>query len=245
MVLHDNQVGACLRCKFFDECPCRKMIDQHRVSWNLIDTVLLDMDGTLLDLHFDNYFWRHHLPAAYARKHGLTVAEAEQIIFAQFADQQSTLNWYCLDYWGKQLELDIVALKKEVQHLIAVRPGATEFLQFLQKKGKRLILITNAHRDSLDLKMQRTDISCWFDRLISAHDVGHPKESSLFWRALADMELFAPDRTLFIDDTHSILDAAREVGIAHVFGIAMPDSKGDARDHPSYPLIQHFSELWG
>jgi len=220
------------------------MRDWNNSFWNEIDTVLLDMDGTLLDLHFDNYFWRYHLPAAYARKHGLTLPEAERIVFTQFTDQQSTLNWYCLDYWSKQLELDVVALKKEVQHLIGLRPGAVEFLQFLRKRGKRSILITNAHRDSLDLKMQRTDISRLFDRLISAHDFGHPKESPGFWQALANVETFAPDRTLFVDDTHSILDAAKTAGITHVFGIVMPDSKGDARDHPSYPLIQHFSELW-
>ncbi|HBT55971.1 MAG TPA: haloacid dehalogenase, partial [Pseudomonas sp.] len=33
------------------------------LNWNAIDTVLLDMDGTLLDLHFDNHFWLEHMPA--------------------------------------------------------------------------------------------------------------------------------------------------------------------------------------
>ncbi|MCP4043692.1 MAG: haloacid dehalogenase, partial [Gammaproteobacteria bacterium] len=32
------------------------------INWNSIHTVLLDMDGTLLDLHFDNQFWLEHVP---------------------------------------------------------------------------------------------------------------------------------------------------------------------------------------
>ena len=34
--------------------------------WMRVETVLLDLDGTLLDLAFDNYFWRERVPAAYA-----------------------------------------------------------------------------------------------------------------------------------------------------------------------------------
>ncbi len=30
--------------------------------------VLLDMDGTLLDKYFDDYFWEHLLPEKYAEK---------------------------------------------------------------------------------------------------------------------------------------------------------------------------------
>lgn len=220
------------------------MSEKKILDWEAIDTVLLDMDGTLLDLHFDNYFWQHHLPAAYAHKHSLTRSEAEQIVFSRFADKQATLNWYCLDYWSQELDLDVVALKLEVQHLIAIRPGALEFLQFLQKTGKRTVLITNAHRDSLDIKMRRTNIQSLFDRMISAHDFGHPKEAEAFWRALTATESYAPERTLFIDDTHHILDAAKNAGIAQVLGIIMPDSKGAARAHPSHRLIGHFSELW-
>ena len=45
------------------------------INWHDIDTVLLDLDGTLLDLHFDNYFWCQHLPLCYARRHGIALPE--------------------------------------------------------------------------------------------------------------------------------------------------------------------------
>jgi 5'-nucleotidase len=34
------------------------------LDWNNIDTVLLDMDGTLLDLAFDSQFWLQDVPQA-------------------------------------------------------------------------------------------------------------------------------------------------------------------------------------
>jgi putative hydrolase of the HAD superfamily len=42
------------------------------IDWSRIDTVLLDMDGTLLDLRFDNWFWQELIPSRYAAAHGLS-----------------------------------------------------------------------------------------------------------------------------------------------------------------------------
>src|SRR5688572_26332982 len=94
------------------------------IDWQQIDVVLLDMDGTLLDLRFDNFFWQQYLPAACAIQWHVDKKEAEKRLFACFQDVQGTLDWYCLDYWQSELGLDIVSLKREIQHLIAVRPGA-------------------------------------------------------------------------------------------------------------------------
>ena len=49
-----------------------KMID-----WQQIDTVFLDMDGTLLDLNFDNHFWLKHVPLRYSERYQLPLAEAQ------------------------------------------------------------------------------------------------------------------------------------------------------------------------
>lgn len=213
------------------------------VDWQQIDTVLLDMDGTLLDLHFDNFFWQHHLPNACAMHWHVDRAEAERRLFARFHAVQGTLHWYCLDYWQNQLGLDVVALKREIQHLIAVRPGVWEFLRFLRDQGKRRILVTNAHRMSLALKMELTGMAPWLDRLVSTHDFGHPKEEQLFWRELSVKEPFDPVRTLFIDDTPKILDAAGQFGIRHLWSIHQPDSRGEPHFLPDYPQVHSFHPL--
>jgi len=213
------------------------------VDWQQIDTVLLDMDGTLLDLHFDNFFWQQYLPAACAAHWRVDRAKAERHLFACFQEVQGTLDWYCLDYWRSELGLDIVALKREIQHLIAVRPGAWEFLEFLQDQGKRRILVTNAHPESLALKMELTGMAPWLDRLISTHDFGYPKEEQFFWRELSVQEPFDPIRTLFIDDTPRILAAAGRFGVGHLWSIHQPDSQGEPHSSLVYPQVQSFHPL--
>lgn len=213
------------------------------IDWRLIDTVLLDMDGTLLDLHYDNYFWLTHLPKRYAETHGVDEATATAKLQAHIKAHEGTLNWYCLEFWSEALDLDIRALKEEVKDKIAIRPFVVEFLQALQAQGKRLVLITNAHPQSLDLKMEITAIDQWLHMVISSHEFQQPKEAQAFWQELHRKEPFDPERTLFIDDTVRILDSAKTFGIKHLMCLHQPDSQRDHRGITEYPAIHHFDEI--
>lgn len=212
------------------------------IDWDAIDTVLLDMDGTLLDLHFDNYFWLQHLPKRLAEARGMPLAEATEQLHAHIKAHEGTLNWYCLEFWSDALELDICALKKEVQEKIAIRPFVVDFLQALQARDKKLVLITNAHPHGLDLKLEVTAIDQWLDMVISSHEFQEPKEAQAFWHQLQEKDPFDPARTLFIDDTVRILDSARAYGIAHLLCIHQPDSQ-NPRTITEYPAIHHFDEI--
>lgn len=212
------------------------------VDWSAIDTVLLDMDGTLLDLHFDNYFWLEHLPAAYAQRNNLPLDQAHEIMSGFLSSQEGTLNWYCLDYWSSALKLNVGELKREVQHKIAIRPFVEGFLQSLRQLDKKLVLITNAHQEVLQLKLEVTEINQWLDVLISSHQFKSPKEHQDFWRRLMAVEPFDPERTLFIDDTVRILKAAQDFGIRHLLCIHQPDSQRP-RQVEEFPAIYHFDEI--
>ncbi|MEX1032143.1 MAG: GMP/IMP nucleotidase [Cellvibrionaceae bacterium] len=214
------------------------------IPWPEIDTVLLDMDGTLLDLHFDNYFWLTHLPARYAEAYGVELGEAKQVLHAYIKAHEGTLKWYCLTHWSESLNMDIRALKEEVKHKIQIRPFVGEFLQRLQRLNKKLVLITNAHPQSLDLKLEVTRIDRWLDMVISSHQLQYPKEEQAFWHQLQAQESFDPARTLFIDDTERILQSARDFGIRHVLGVHQPDSRITRPKITLFPAIHHFNEIF-
>ncbi len=208
-----------------------------------IDTVLLDMDGTLLDLHFDNHFWLEHLPQGYARRHGLPPAEAQERLLARYRELRGTLNWYCLDYWSALLEVDIVALKQEVAHLIAEHPGVIDFLDQMRVEGRKVRIVTNAHRASLNLKLSRTALGGHFDEAVSSHDYGYPKEDARFWEALMRAHPFDPARTLLVDDNLCVLRAARDYGIGHLLAVRRPDSRGDVVETAEFTALESFAEL--
>lgn len=213
------------------------------INWADIDTVLLDMDGTLLDLHYDNFFWTRHLPRRFAEIHGGDHDTVSAQLMDRILSERGTLNWYCLDYWSKELNLDISALKKEVAHLIALRPACDQFLEALELSGCRTWLVTNAHRDGLDLKLAQTNIGRWLQQLISSHDFALPKEDPRFWEALQRRHHFDPSRALLIDDNTQVLDSAARFGIGHLLTIAQPDSRQPPRRDLAYPTLHHFDDI--
>ena len=213
------------------------------ITWSAIDTVLLDMDGTLLDLHFDNHFWQSHVPLRYAEARGLPLAAAREELMARYHARAGSLDWYSVDFWETDLELDIMRLKEEVAHLIAVHPHVTDFLAAVRASGKRLALVTNAHHKSLTLKMARTGLSPHFDALYTAHELGLPKEDVAFWDRLRAVEPFDPARTLLVDDSLPVLDSARRYGISTVIAVTRPDTRQPAKDTGAYPAIDDFSAL--
>lgn len=213
------------------------------IDWNQIDTVLLDMDGTLLDLHFDNYFWLEHVPQRYAESRGYTLAQAKQELLGRYRDVEGTLEWYCVDHWSRELGLDIALLKAEVDHLIAVHPHVVDFLQSMRARKARTVLVTNAHQKALALKMERTRLQGYFDAVICAHDLGLPKEARDFWDKLQQIEPFDKSRTLFVDDSPSVLASARDYGIGYLLRVLKPDTKEPARESGGFMAIDDFSAL--
>lgn len=215
----------------------------HQLPWADIDTVLLDMDGTLLDLHFDNHFWLEHLPQRYAELRGVSREAANAELLPLFRSHAGTLPWYCTDFWSRELNLSVRDLKREVAHLIALRPHADSFLTALRGARKRVVLITNAHRDSLSLKLERIELAPYFDRLISSHDYGFPKEDQQFWHALQQDCHFEATRSLFIDDSLPILRSARRYGVAHLLAVRQPDSRGQDKDTEEFAAVEDYRLL--
>lgn len=219
---------------------------QH-LPWEQIDTVLLDMDGTLLDLHFDNVFWLDYMPQYYADKNGLSRAEADAYLQPLMASYSGQLNWYCVEFWSKTLDLPIKQMKRDTAHLIDLRANSEQFLLALKQAGKHRVLVTNAHRDSLYIKLEKVHLEPLLDIIVSSHDYGYPKEDQRFWDSLSEQIDYQPARSLFIDDSLPVLRSAQRYGIGHLRAVLQPDSQGPQKNCeefiPSTDLLALVSNL--
>lgn len=213
------------------------------IRWDDIDTVLLDMDGTLLDLHFDWIFWSEYLPEAYARHHNLPINNAKRFVKRAIEQQTGTLNWYCLDYWTRRLGLSVADLKHDLKHLIREHPNVIEFLSQLRELNKQVIMVTNAHRDSLALKLERTAIGGYFDHIISAHDFRTPKEDIRIWNHIQNVVPYDPARTLLIDDNIRALNTAQRYGIRHLLAATHVSPYMHKVDPQGYNSFEHYAEI--
>jgi putative hydrolase of the HAD superfamily len=200
-----------------------------QVPWSDIDTLLLDMDGTLLDLAFDNFFWLELVPREYARETGLSPEAARAEVLSRYAPLVGTLPWYCLDHWTGELGLDLEALKRAHRHRIRYLPGAEAFLGLARRLGKRLVLVTNAHRVTLTIKCEQTGVDSWMDAVVSSHDYGIEKERPGFWKRLESEQGVRPERSLLLEDSLAVLATARAFGVAHTIAISRPDTSAAER----------------
>lgn len=213
-----------------ERCPYDTDMMHTPVDWGRVDCVMLDMDGVVLDLAFDDYYWGTLLPQRYAQHHGLDAAAARQRLAPIFETEYGSLNWYCLDFWSRRTGLDMAAMKREIRGRISPLPGSIAFLDAVRASGRRLWLVTNAHADSWQLKMAQTGLADRFEHIICSHDYGAAKEQAAFWPRLHARHAFDPARCLFVDDGVKVLAAARAYGIGQVLTIRRPNSALPPRD---------------
>ncbi len=207
------------------------------VEWDHIDTIFLDMDGTLLDKYFDDFFWEHHVPRVFAEKNDLDKKQSRKELLARYKKVESSLQWTDLHFWSRQLDLDIPQLKQDIDYMVAELDHTAAFLDYLKSTGKHLCLVTNAHPIGLTIKLAKTDIAPYFDQIVTSDTVGEAKENVAFWRKLEKHIDFDKRTTFFADDTEKVLQAARSYGIRHLVHMA----QASTRKRPEYS--KHFHSI--
>lgn len=216
---------------------------QSLIPLEEIKYVLLDMDGTLLDKYFDDFFWEHLLPGKYAEKKRITFGRAKEELLKKYQAHEGTLNWTDIDFWSREVEIDIPALKEQIRHLIEVHPHVEDFLKMLRRRRKKVFLVTNAHYKVLDIKLKKTEIGKYFDAALTSFEIGYPKEMVLFWEKAEKVLGFEKDRSLFIDDTVAVLKTAREYGIKYILHKTLASSKAEKSGDRGFLTLEDFRDL--
>ena len=206
-------------------------------------TLMLDMDGTLLDLAYDNFMWLTQVPASYATERNLGEQEARDRLFSFYREMQGTLDWYCLDHWSDRLGLDVLDLHRQHSERIRFLPGAAEFLAVVAASSLRVLLVTNSHPDTLALKAEVTGLTRFFDGVYTSHEFGRPKEDLGFWHALQSAEAFDPATTVFVDDNATVLRGAADFGLEGLLQVTRPDSSRSAELAAEFTAIESVSDL--
>ena len=206
-------------------------------------TLMLDMDGTLLDLAFDNYMWKELVPRRYAAENDLPFEDARDLLMSKYAAVQGDLEWYCLDHWCDRLGIDVVQLHYDVSHRIGYLPGALDFLREIRDRDVRVLLVTNAHPDTLALKDAITGLGDYFEGLHSSHEYGYAKESQQFWNALQEDVGFDPKTTLFVDDSQAVLESAKQYGIEMLVTVTHPDTTAPITQESEFRGVERVADM--
>lgn len=220
------------------------MKNKASINWSSIDTVLLDMDGTLIDQHHEDVFWKDMVPKAYAKKNNLALDEAKRILFAKYNKKSPrSLIWGNMDARGKELGLELRSMRSKIKPFIKLHPHTLRFLRFLKKQKKRIYLVTAADPKDIDIEMAHTKIGEYFNGVYTVLDLGFTKHYPLFWKRLQKKIRFDKNRTLLAEDNENILRVAKSFGIKYV----VFKSKSSSRKPPHVPkgllCVRHFDDL--
>ena len=201
------------------------------------------MDGTLLDLAYDDFIWNELLPIRYAEQHNCTLEQSKETLFSFYQQHNHTLKWYSSRFWTSQVDVDVLALQIEYKHKVAKRQGCIELLSYLKENNYPMWIATNADYAGLQFKLEETGLRDYFDVIVSSETLGHAKEFIEFWQVLQQEHPFDPSNCYFIDDTEKVLNGAKTFGIEQLYSIQQPSSAKSARETCNYPMLSALTDL--
>ena len=194
------------------------------------ECLLFDMDGVVLDNTYDNNFWQNQIPSVLSSKKNISFDDAKRLAIQIFNYKKNSKDWYDIDYWSNMLGINIEEQKRaeESYEKIKLYDGAIECLKEL-KRSYQMILITNAHRKTLRIKLEKYDLSPYFDEMICSHELNYVKEDLQLWHILRVKFNLDYNKTVLVEDTLKNIEVGLSSGISSAIYLGNESSLFDER----------------
>lgn len=204
--------------------------------------ISFDMDGTIVDMNFDYILWFEELPKLYAERHNLSFEKAKMICREEYNKVgDEDLRWYDVKYWLENFDLkkDFLQLMTNLKHHIKLYPEVKSVVKELSEKHK-LIIISNAPRAFLDLKLEVESIKDHFDRIFSVtSDFNIVKKERNIYKEICKALNIKPEELIHIGDHYKFdYRIPRKMGIKAYY----LDRKGKKKGKHVVKNLKEFKE---
>ncbi len=183
-----------------------------------IRVVSFDLDGTITDASFADSVWLEGIPRVYALEKHMSLEDAKREVKSEYDKVgKGKLEWYNPDYWIKKFGLNISPneVLKSYKHKIKIFPEVPRVLENLKSKGFRLIVISNAQKEFVDLELEETRITHYFDRVFSStSDFRLIKDTANLYSEVCRICNIAPQEMAHVgDDRYFDFEVPKKLGI--------------------------------
>ncbi|MCD6480803.1 MAG: HAD family hydrolase [Thermoplasmata archaeon] len=182
----------------------------------MYEVISFDLDGTLVKMDFVNHVWLERIPELYAEKYGMDVERAKKYIMDEYMKVgPEAIEWYDIHYWIDKFKLDVdwKELLMSCSSYLEMYPEVEEVLRNLS--GKKLIIISNAAHEFINVEISILNLSPYFDRIFSAvSDFGKTKkDEDVYKMAMEEMGVDGSDAVHVGDNLDFDYRAAKRAGM--------------------------------
>lgn len=181
---------------------------------NTLKIISFDVDGTLVDLEYNDLVWFKEIPELVAKKKKINFEESLKLVKEEYSRLgEHNLNWYDIKYWISYFDLEVSYKKilEKYESQIKIFPDVIPTLEEL-KKDFTLIVTTAMPREFLIPKMKK--LEQYFKNSFSAlSDFKELKNSEIYFKICKILNVY-PEQIMHIGD-HWEFDylAARKAGL--------------------------------
>jgi len=180
--------------------------------------ISFDLDGTITDISFVDSVWLEGIPRSFVSKNRISLEDAKRRVMGEYAKVgRERLEWYDLRYWIQRLDLDVSPeeLLDSFQDKIKIYPEVVEVLEEFSCRGLRLIIVSNARREFIDLELEKTHIAHYFERVFSStSDFGLVKKTVGLYLKVCGTCGISPNEVIHVGDDRCFdFDVPTRLGI--------------------------------